>query len=481
MPDILEKSGPEAVFNRPLYRGAFKAIRILDGLCDERLVIRALSGMDQGFMKITLPTGRVMTLGKPGADIKAKIRITSPEFFRKCVLYGDIGFGEAYVDGDWQTDHLTDVIRWMILNVNSNPAMSGSKRSFKAVNVLQSINKLIHQFKPNDKSGSEKNIREHYDLSNEFFKTFLDPSMTYSAGIFETVDQSLEQAQWLKYDRLCRKLKLQPTDRVLEIGCGWGGFAVHAARHYGCHITGITISREQLAYAKERVAREGLQSKIDLRFEDYRNLKGSYDKIVSIEMLEAVGHEFLEGYFAKCHELLKPQGILGLQVITCPDDRYDALRGSVDWIQKHIFPGSLLPSVAAVNKAVNCTGNMVLHHLEDLALNYARTLNTWRKNLNARREQPRSSPLALMGLSNVNGITTSVTAKRRLTCLILLCCRWSTRGPTTARFETKAHCLPKAGSLAGKAGALRVSGMRDRRLPGARVDHAPLLFSRLDI
>jgi len=382
MPDILEKT--ESIPFSSLSPIREPARRAVLASLYERLVMSAMAGMDQGYLEITQPNGRVKTLGKPDADIQATIRITNPEFFRKCVLYGDIGFGEAYVEGDWQTDNLTDVIRWMILNVNSNPAMSGSSRSFKAVNLLHGLNKLIHRFKPNDKNGSQKNIHDHYDLSNEFFKTFLDPSMTYSAGIFETPDQSLEQAQWLKYDRLCRKLKLKSTDRVLEIGCGWGGFAVHAAKQYGCHITGITISREQLAYARERVMREGFQSKIDLRFEDYRNVKGAYDKIVSIEMLEAVGHEFLEPYFAKCHELLTPQGILGLQVITCPDNRYDELRGGVDWIQKHIFPGSLLPSVSAVNRAVNNTGNMVLNHLEDLAINYAKTLQVWRKNLNAR-------------------------------------------------------------------------------------------------
>ena len=192
-----------------------------------------------------------------------------------------------------------------------------------------------------------------------------------------------------KYDRLCRKLRLQPSDRLLEIGSGWGAFALYAARNYGCRITTTTISEEQYTYAKELFQREHLDKRIEIKLADYRTLNGSYDKIVSIEMLEAVGHEYLETYFAKCHELLKKNGILAFQVITCADSRYESLRKSIDWIQKHIFPGSLLPSIGVLNKAINRTGDLVMQHMEEFGLSYARTLAQWRENFNSRVGQVR--------------------------------------------------------------------------------------------
>jgi cyclopropane-fatty-acyl-phospholipid synthase len=223
---------------------------------------------------------------------------------------------------------------------------------------------------------------EHYDLGNEFFRTFLDESMTYSSAYFVRPGMPLAEAQSAKYDRLCRALRLRPTDHVLEIGTGWGGFAIHATRAYGCRVTTITISREQHALATERVAAAGLADRIDVQLRDYRDAHGTYDKIVSIEMLEAVGHRYFEAFFAQCERLLAPNGVLGLQVITCPDSRYDQLRTGVDWIQKHIFPGTLLPSVARLTRAVNRTGTMSLFSLEDMGLHYAETLRQWRTNFN---------------------------------------------------------------------------------------------------
>lgn len=352
----------------------------------QKLVLNSLSKMSRGSLRMILPDGKDVLLGF-GKEIEAEIRVLNPDFFRKCVLSGDIGFGESYVDGDWETSDISKVIGWMILNLENNPAMSGSKAQAITVNWLRWAHQALHALRPNSRKGSQKNIQAHYDLSNEFFRLFLDPSMTYSSGIFEQQDDSLERAQWLKYDRLCRKLKLKEGDHILEIGCGWGGFALHAAKHYGSHVTGLTVSREQQAYAQKRVQEERLEHLIDIRFQDYRDVAGQYDKIVSIEMLEAVGHQYLNEFFAQCHALLKPQGVLGLQVITCADNRYDQLRKGVDWIQKHIFPGSLLPSIASINTAVNKTGDMVLHHLEDIAPHYAKTLKTWEKNLNTRREQ----------------------------------------------------------------------------------------------
>jgi cyclopropane-fatty-acyl-phospholipid synthase len=345
------------------------------------IVLGLLEKMPLGTLQLTLPGGETLTFGN-GEGIAAEVSIKSEDFFRKAVLYGDIGFGEAYVDGDWNTPDITKVISWFLLNVEHAPSVSGSKQKTFMLNLLKFFNWLKHLNRANSIEGSRKNISEHYDLNNDFFSLFLDPTMTYSSGYFETENTSLREAQEEKYDRLCRKLKLKPADHVLEIGSGWGGNAIYMAKNYGCKVTTVTISEEQYKLAKEKIEKEGLSERIDLRLSDYRHIEGKFDKIVSIEMLEAVGHGFLEAYFKKCHELLKKDGALALQVITCPDPRYDSLRKGVDWIQKHIFPGSLLPSVGAINKAINNTGDMTLFNLEDMGLHYARTLSIWRKNFN---------------------------------------------------------------------------------------------------
>lgn len=352
----------------------------------EKLVLRTFEGMHQGYMRIHLPDGRMYTYGNANAELQATIQVRSNNFFKKCALYGDIGFGEAYVDGDWDTDSVTRVIRWFLLNVEQAPTISGSKRRIVTANFLKGINRLYHRLRENTVKLARKNIQAHYDLSNEFFKTFLDASMTYSSAYFRTPDMSLEAAQTEKYDRLCRQLKLKPTDHVLEIGSGWGGFALHAVKHYGCKITTITISEEQYHYARARFAAEGFADRISILFTDYRNVSGQFDKIVSIEMLEAVGHRYFKTYFAKLHEVLKPNGLVGLQVIICPDSRYTALRKGVDWIQKHIFPGSLLPSVGVLHEAAHRTGDLSLVDLKHLGRHYARTLATWRDRFNQNNE-----------------------------------------------------------------------------------------------
>ena len=353
----------------------------------QALVIRMLKQMKRGYMEIVLPGGELIGIGDPASDHKARMRIIDPAFFSKCIRYGDVGFGESYVDGDWETDSITRVINWFILNIDESPTISGSRRRFVPLNILKSINRWYHRSRENTVKIARRNISEHYDLSNDFFKLFLDPGMTYSSAYFTAPDRTLEEAQSEKYDRLCRQLQIKPTDHVLEIGSGWGGFAVHAAKNYGCKITTVTISERQLQYAKGRFEREGLSDKITILLTDYRKLTGQFDKIVSIEMLEAVGHKYLKAYFAQCHALLKPAGILGLQVITCPDTRYDSLRKNVDWIQKHIFPGSLLPSIAALNQAINKTGELTLVDLKNMGHHYARTLATWRENFNRNKEQ----------------------------------------------------------------------------------------------
>lgn len=338
--------------------------------------------MKRGLLRVTLPNGEVLTFGGAGLEQRATIQISDPAFFRRCVLHGDIGFGESYVAGEWETDDLAAVISWFLLNRDDVPEMSGSTRSSIRTNLLKGVNRLRHLLRSNSRRGSRQNISDHYDLNNEFFATFLDPKMTYSSAYFISPEMSLEEAQRAKYDRLCRMLRISEGHRVLEIGCGWGGFAVHAAKETGCRVTAITISKEQHEYARHRIAREGLVDRIELRLEDYRAVEGRFDRIVSIEMLEAVGHRYMETFFGKCHDLLTPDGAMGLQVITCPDSRYDELRKGVDWIQKHIFPGSLLPSVARINRAVNSTGNMFLHDLKGMGLHYAQTLREWRKNFN---------------------------------------------------------------------------------------------------
>ncbi len=351
------------------------------------LVMRLLGQMEKGTMTVTMPDGERMVLGDPSADLKADMRILNPVFFKKCMVYGDIGFGESYVDGDWDTQSITNVIRWFILNIENSPAISGSRRRFAPVNWLKTLNRFYHRSRENTLRIARRNISEHYDLSNDFFKLFLDPSMTYSSAYFSGPDLTLEQAQTEKYDRLCRQLNIKPSDHVLEIGSGWGGFAVHAARHYGCKVTTVTISEEQFRYAKDRFEKENLSDRINILLTDYRHLSGQFDKIVSIEMLEAVGHRYLKTYFSKCHALLKKDGLLGLQVITCPDSRYESLRKNVDWIQKHIFPGSLLPSLGAMHRAINKTGELSLIDLKDLGAHYAKTLALWRGNFNRNEKQ----------------------------------------------------------------------------------------------
>jgi cyclopropane-fatty-acyl-phospholipid synthase len=349
----------------------------------ERTIMSLLEKMTLGTLNITMPDGSLKVLGKGDGEITANVKINDRGFFKRCVLYGDVGFGEAYVEGEWETDNITNVIKWFLLNVEKTPGVSGSVTQSAVLNILKAFNTVRHLRRSNSVKGARKNISEHYDLNNDFFALFLDPSMTYSSAYFREDELDLEQAQYEKYDRLCQHLKLQPTDHVLEIGSGWGGNAIHIATKYGCKVTTLTISEEQYKLATERVAKHNLTDKVNVVVQDYRKATGQFDKIVSIEMLEAVGAEYLEPYFKKCHELLKKDGILGIQVITCPDSRFEQLKHGVDWIQKHIFPGSLLPSVGALNEAINKTGDLTLVDLKDMGLHYARTLSTWYERFNA--------------------------------------------------------------------------------------------------
>lgn len=352
----------------------------------QKVILGLLSKMPLGKAVITLPDGSDMIIGN-GEGTSCNIRIQDPAFFKRCVLYGDIGFGESYVDGAWDTDNITNVIKWFLLNVDHAPTVSGSNVRSVVLNLLKTINKVYHLKRGNSITGSRKNISEHYDLNNDFFALFLDPTMTYSSAYYTKEDMTLEEAQLEKYDRLCRQLHLKASDHVLEIGSGWGGNAIYMAKTYGCKVTTLTISEEQYKLAKARIAKENLEDKITILVKDYRLMEGSFDKIVSIEMLEAVGEEYYTEYFKKCSDLLKKDGIFAIQVITCPDSRFESLKNGVDWIQKHIFPGSLLPSVGAINQAVNSTSNLTLVDLKDIGLHYAHTLNVWYKTFNEKLDE----------------------------------------------------------------------------------------------
>jgi cyclopropane-fatty-acyl-phospholipid synthase len=349
------------------------------------IVLGFLSKMNKGHLDLTLPDGERLQFGDGGSPIAANMVIRDIQFYKRCVLYGDIGFGESYVDGLWDTDDITGMISWILLNIDHAPGVSGSRTRAMTLNILKWWNKLSHSRRVNTERGSRRNIAEHYDLNNDFFGIFLDPTMTYSSGYYRKgKDMGLEEAQSAKYERLCQQLRLCPADHVLEIGGGWGANAIYMARNYGVRVTSLTISEEQYRLATERVSAEGLDDRVTIRLQDYRQLEGQYDKIVSVEMLEAVGHEYLGIYFSKCHALLKREGILALQVITCPDARYEQLRKGVDWIQKHIFPGSLLPSVSAINAAINRSGDLSLVDLKDMGLDYAYTLKAWHNRFNDR-------------------------------------------------------------------------------------------------
>ena len=347
--------------------------------------------MKKGGLSLQYDEGPSSYFGEPGAPITAQITIhNASKFFKYCALYGDIGLGKAYTEGLWDTDDIKALITWFIENLNDFQGSNTKATNIPSVNFLTILQWIRHLKRCNSVSMSRRNISQHYDLGNDFYALWLDPTMTYSSAKFQHVHQSLQEAQEAKYRALCEKLHLQSTDHVLEIGCGWGGFALYAAQHYGCHLTGVTISQAQASWAQERVAALGLEDQITILLQDYRHLTGRYNKIVSIEMLEAVGHHYHHAFFSKCHEVLHSDGLLGVQMITVADYRYSSLRRSVDWIQHHIFPGSLLLSVGRINQVLLETSNLFLHDLEDLGRDYARTLAMWHKNFNAHLPEVRA-------------------------------------------------------------------------------------------
>jgi cyclopropane-fatty-acyl-phospholipid synthase len=350
-------------------------------------VLGILRSFQVGSLQVQFPDGSTETFGS--GEQKGQLQVKDERFFKQCALYGGVGLGEAYMEGLWDTPDIRSVLEWFIINIQAKPELKGSSQRFSTVGLLKWVNRIGHLFRKNSKEGSSKNITEHYDLGNDFYKLWLDPSMTYSSARFTSSEQTLEDAQYAKYQALCDKLQLKSTDHVLEIGCGWGGFSIYAAGKYGCKVTGITISPAQHAEATARVKAAGLEDKVEIVIRDYRDLTGQYDKIASIEMLEAVGDEFLETWCKKCLEVLKPQGLLAVQMITVPCRDHDDLKKGTDWIQKHIFPGSLLLATQRMMTAMSRTGDFFLHGMEDMGTSYSRTVREWNQNFLSNVEKVR--------------------------------------------------------------------------------------------
>jgi cyclopropane-fatty-acyl-phospholipid synthase len=338
------------------------------------VVMAALDKMRNARLTMTLPDGSVRVFGDPGSPVRAGLRVKRSDFFKRVLMWGDVGFGEAYQAGDFETDDLTGLIRLFIENgeamevENTRWALWGKVR-----------NRLRHLINRNTIGGSRRNIYAHYDLGNEFFGLFLDPTMMYSCARFEEGD-TLESAQLRKVNAILDKARVQAGDHILEIGSGWGTLSAEAVKR-GARVTTLTISQRQFEHCRARFAREGISDRAEVRLCDYRIASGSYDKIVSIEMIEAVGHEFLGTFFATCDRLLKPHGLVVIQGITIPDQRYEAYRRGCDWIQKHIFPGALLPSLTAMCTALTQNTNLVVEDMENIGVHYARTLREWRRAL----------------------------------------------------------------------------------------------------
>jgi cyclopropane-fatty-acyl-phospholipid synthase len=346
-----------------------------------RAVLRQLENLRHGLLLIQ-EGGDTLHFGTPLSELRAEIRVNDPAIWGLVAGNGSIGAGEAYIHGYWSTPDLTAVIRIFVANLEVLDAMEGG-----LARLGRPLVQGLHWLNRNTRQGSRRNIAAHYDLGNDLFEQFLDPTMMYSAAMFRSEDDSLEQAQLNKLERICRKLALKPSDHLLEIGTGWGSMALYAATRYGCRVTTTTLSREQHAYTEQRIRDLGLADRVTLLLEDYRDLDGQYDKLVSIEMIEAVGHRYLPTYFEQCARLLKPDGLMLLQAITIRDQRYEQARSSVDFIQRYIFPGGALPSLQKMLDVVTRHTDLNLHHMEDFGLHYARTLRLWHENLRQARQR----------------------------------------------------------------------------------------------
>jgi cyclopropane-fatty-acyl-phospholipid synthase len=338
-----------------------------------RVGLAAADRIAVGCLAVTLPDGTRQLFGDPSSEIRGEIAIHDLEALTRLLVGGETGAGEAYMDGLWSSPDLPRLLRLAALN---REALALSTGWYRVPAHLQRM--LAHRRRRNSRRGSRRNIAAHYDLGNDFYRTFLDETMTYSSAVFETPGQSLADAQRSKYRRIAEGAGLAAGQHVLEIGTGWGGFALFAAGVLGCRVTSITISREQQALAQERVREAGLEGLVEVRLQDYRDVRGTYDAIVSIEMLEAVGAEYLSTFFEVCDAALVPGGRLSLQVITFPDDAYERQLRGANWIQTYIFPGGVLPSLAAIERSTRDT-RLLLRSVTDIAEHYVRTLQAWRE------------------------------------------------------------------------------------------------------
>jgi len=342
----------------------------------ERALRGRLAALRHGALDL-VDGSRRTRFGDPSTDAPELV-VRDRRFYPSLAFRGSVGGGEAYAAGYWESDDLAGIVR---LFARNEQALAGLEGGWAL--LAQPARRLLHVLRRNTRAGSRRNIGAHYDLGNDFFAAFLDETLTYSCGLFEQPGASLAQASTAKYERLCRLLELQRGEHVLEIGTGWGGFALHAAAHHGCRVTTTTISRQQALLAARRFADAGLADRITLLTRDYRDLTGEYDKLVSIEMVEAVGHEYLRDFFALCAARLAPHGRMALQAITIEDRRYESARREVDFIKRHIFPGCTIPSLASLATAARDT-DLRLLAAQDLGSHYAETLRRWRENL---REQ----------------------------------------------------------------------------------------------
>ncbi|MEM7349378.1 MAG: cyclopropane-fatty-acyl-phospholipid synthase family protein [Acidobacteriota bacterium] len=350
-----------------------------------RLVLGNLRQLQQGQLRLVEDEQETL-LGAPVPDLSVPtVEVRDPGFFAEIAFGGAIGAAEAFMRGAWTTDDLTTVVRVLVRN---QAQRDGLERGWARLAVPLRL--LFHLSRANTRRGSRRNIEAHYDLGNEFFALFLDRSLMYSSAVFDTPEVTLEEASFAKLERICRKLDLQPDDHVLEIGTGWGGFAEHAASRYGCRVTTTTISPAQERYARQRTADAGLAERVEILDRDYRDLEGRYDKLVSIEMIEAVGLDHLDDFFRVASERLRPEGLMLLQSITIADRYYAQAKRSVDFIKRYIFPGGGLPSIQALTHAATHSSDLTVTHLEDIGLDYAETLRRWRRrfvrNLDAVRQ-----------------------------------------------------------------------------------------------
>lgn len=350
------------------------------------MLFKLLRGIGQGCLRIH-EQGELFQFGQQAdhTDLVADIYVHDAQLYSDVIFGGSVGAGEAYMSGFWSTPNLTHVTRIFVRNIDALDAMDSNQSL-----IGQYLLKVFHWFNRNTKEGSRKNISAHYDLGNDFFRLFLDSTMMYSAAIYPTPDATLAEASVYKLQRVCEKLQLTPEDHLLEIGTGWGGMAIYAAQYYGCRVTTTTISREQRDCALAKVAEAGLSDRITVLFDDYRDLRGQFSKLVSIEMIEAVGHEHYAQYFSTCSRLLAPNGLMLLQAITIADQRYDMARKTVDFIQRYIFPGGSLPSIAVISDFAKRKTDMNILHIEDIGEHYAQTLKHWRETFSSKLEAVRA-------------------------------------------------------------------------------------------